>query len=87
MTSKIPEIDCHEAARHLHELMDGELTPAVDAAVQNHLRNCAKCMSVYEFEEAFCRFVKIKANSQTAPNDLKQRILESLGLTSESDSQ
>ncbi len=83
MTSGVYEIDCQEAARHLHELIDGELTPEVDAAVQNHLRMCAKCMNVYEFEEAFCRFVKLKASGHTAPGDLKQRILESLGPDSE----
>ncbi len=86
MTSEVYEIDCQEAARHLHELIDGELTPEVDAAVQNHLKTCAKCMNVYEFEEAFCRFVKLKASGQTAPGDLKQRILESLGLTGDSKS-
>lgn len=86
MTSEVCEIDCQEAARHLHELIDGELTPEVDAAVQNHLKACAKCMNVYEFEEAFCRFVKLKARGQTAPGDLKQRILESLGLTGDSKS-
>ncbi len=84
MTSGVHEIDCQEAARHLHELIDGELTPEVDAAVQNHLQTCAKCMNVYEFEEAFCRFVKLKASGQTAPDDLKQRILESFGLTDDS---
>lgn len=86
MTSGVHEIDCQEAARHLHELIDGELTPEVDAAVQNHLRACAECMNVYEFEEAFCLFVKLKASGQTAPGDLKQRILESLGLTGDSKS-
>ncbi len=87
MTSSVHEIDCQQAARHLHELIDGELTPEVDAAVQNHLRICAKCMNVYEFEEAFCRFVNLKASGQTAPGDLKQRILESLDLTGGSDSE
>ncbi len=87
MTSGVYEVDCQEAARHLHELIDGELTPEVDTAVQNHLRTCANCMNVYEFEEAFCRFVKLKTSSHTAPGDLKQRILESLGLTGNSESE
>ena len=86
MTSGIREIDCQEAAKHLHELIDGELTPEVDAAVQNHLKTCAKCMDVFEFEEAFCRFVKLKARGPASPGDLKQRILESLGLTGDSGS-
>ncbi len=87
MTSGGYGIDCQKAARHLHELIDGELTPEVDTAVQNHLKACAKCMNVYEFEEAFCRFVKLKTRGHTAPGDLKQRILESLGFTGDSESE
>ena len=87
MTSEPRDIDCQEAARHLHQLIDGELTPEVDREVQRHLEDCAPCMAVYEFEEAFLRFVKLKARGQTPPGDLKQRILESLGLTSNSDNE
>ncbi len=84
MTSEPMQMDCQQAAKRLHELMDGELTPEMDAAVQQHLKDCAPCMAVYEFEEAFCRFVKIKAKGQTAPSDLKQRILNDLGLSGDS---
>jgi hypothetical protein len=41
-------------------------------------------MAVYEFEEAFCRFVRMKAKSQTTPGDLKERILKELGLSGNS---
>ena len=41
-------------------------------------------MAVSEFEEALCLFVKIKAKGQTAPSDLKQRILNDLGLSGDS---
>jgi anti-sigma factor (TIGR02949 family) len=78
------QMDCQQAAKRLHELMDGELTPEIDAAVRQHLKDCAPCMAVYEFEEAFCRFVRLKAKGQTAPSDLKQRILNELGLSGES---
>jgi anti-sigma factor (TIGR02949 family) len=78
------QMDCQQAAKRLHELIDGELTPEMDAAVHQHLKDCAPCMAVYEFEEAFCRFVKIKAKGQTAPSDLKQRILKDLGLAEDS---
>lgn len=84
MTSEPMQIDCQEAARRLHELIDGELTPEVEETIRQHLRDCARCMAVYEFEEAFCRFVKIKAKGQTTPGDLKERILKELGLSGNS---
>ncbi len=87
MTSGVYEVDCQEAARRLHELIDGELTPEVERLVQRHLEDCAPCMAVYEFEEAFCRFVSLKAKSQATPGDLKKRILASLDLTSDSHSE
>lgn len=84
MTSEPMQIDCKEAAKRLHELIDGELTPEVEETIRQHLRDCARCMAVYEFEEAFCRFVKIKAKGQTTPGDLKERILKELGLSGNS---
>ncbi len=84
MTSEPMQIDCKEAAKRLHELIDGELTPEIEEAIRQHLRDCAQCMAVYEFEEAFCRFVKIKAKGQTTPRDLKERILKELGLSASS---
>lgn len=84
MTSEPMQIDCKEAARRLHELIDGELTPEIEETIRHHLKDCARCMAVYEFEEAFCRFVKIKAKGQTTPGDLKERILKELGLSASS---
>ena len=84
MTSEPMQIDCQEAAKRLHERIDGELTPEVEETIEHHLRDCARCMAVYEFEEAFCCFVKIKANGQTTPGDLKERILKELGLSGNS---
>ena len=81
MNSKNAPLDCKAAARRFHELLDNELTPDVEAAVRQHLENCVDCMAVYEFEEAFTRFVALRAKSTEAPADLKQRILDQLGLS------
>lgn len=81
MNSKRPTLDCQEAARRFHELLDNELTPDVEAAVRQHLEDCADCMAVFEFEEAFKRFVALRARSTEAPADLKQRILGQLDIS------
>ncbi len=81
MNSKNAPLDCKAAARRFHELLDNELTPDVEAAVRQHLEDCADCMAVFEFEEAFTRFVALRAKSTEAPADLKKRILGQLDLS------
>ncbi len=78
MSNSTEELDCRAVARRIHELLDGELTEEVEAAVRRHLAACAECMSVYEFEEAFLRFVSLQGKSPEAPIDLKQQILTQL---------
>jgi anti-sigma factor (TIGR02949 family) len=78
MRSDSEQIDCQGAARRLHELLDGELTQEVEAAVRRHLVECAACMAVFEFEEAFKRFLAMRARSTRAPEDLRDRIMGKL---------
>ena len=80
MRSDSEQIDCQGAARRLHELLDGELTPEVEAAVRRHLAECAPCMAVFEFEEAFKRFLAMRAQSTRAPEDLRHRIMGKLDI-------
>ncbi len=80
MNSKNAPLDCQAAARRFHELLDNELTPDVEAAVRQHLEDCADCLAVFEFEEAFKRFIALRAKSTEAPADLKQRILGQIEL-------
>ncbi len=77
MTDPI-ELDCQAAADRLHELIDQELTPEVEAAVQRHLDECAPCMAVYEFERGFRRFMKLKMQGIRAPGDLRDHITQRL---------
>ena len=78
MKSDSEQMDCQGAARRLHELLDGELTQEVEAAVRLHLAECAACMAVFEFEEAFKRFLAMRARSTRAPEDLRDRIIGKL---------
>ena len=77
MTDPI-EMDCAAAANRLHELIDQELTPEIEAAVQRHLDDCAPCMAVYEFERGFRRFMSLKMQSVKAPSGLKGRITQKI---------
>lgn len=77
MTDPI-ELDCQAAADRLHELIDQELTPEIEAAVQRHLDECAPCMAVFEFEQGFRRFMKLKMQGVKASRDLKDHIIQRL---------
>ena len=72
------ELDCQAAADRLHELIDQELTPEVEAAVQHHLEACAPCMAVYEFEQGFQRFMTLKMQGVGIPRNLRARIAQRL---------
>jgi anti-sigma factor (TIGR02949 family) len=77
--SGAPEhLDCEQAADRLYEYLDGELTPAVEAAVRTHLAECAGCFALYDFESAYLRFVEARARARGAPPPLKRKILEQL---------
>jgi anti-sigma factor (TIGR02949 family) len=84
MSSGPKPLDCHQAAEHLYELMDQELTPELEAAVRAHLDDCKHCFSVYEYERAFKRFLEARTRSRGAPEQLRRRIFEQLLLEQDS---
>lgn len=78
MTEGPRRLDCREAADRLYEYLDGELTPADDAAVRAHLAECAGCFSLFGFESAYLRFLEARTRARHAPPALKRRILDQL---------
>lgn len=83
MSSGQKPLECHEAAEHLYELLDQELTPELEAAVRAHLDACKHCFSVYEYERAFKRFLEARTRTRGAPEQLKRKIFEQLLLEQE----
>ncbi len=72
------EIECMEAAERLYEFLDGELTPEKEAEVRAHLEDCAKCFSLYGFEDAYVSFLQARTHARTAPEHLKKKIFEAI---------
>lgn len=69
------EIDCQEASRYVFRYLDGELEPATESELENHLRQCRKCLGVVEFERRVIDFVKRSASTvENAPRELRERI-------------
>lgn len=78
MTQPDSDIDCDEALERLYEFLDGELTPAGEQAVRRHLKACAPCLRLYDFERAYLRFLTARAAARGAPPEMRRRILERL---------
>ncbi len=72
------DVDCHAAFENLYAYLDGELTDETTAKIREHLRICAKCFSVFDFEKTFLNFVEARTRVQGAPDSVKRRVLESL---------
>jgi anti-sigma factor (TIGR02949 family) len=70
------KIDCKEAAEHLYEYLDGELTPESEAEVRSHLEDCAPCFKLVGFEDKYLQFLRARARAHKAPDHLKKRIFE-----------
>lgn len=84
MIARRNEIDCSQAMDHLYGYLDGELTPEVSEQIREHLKRCAQCFPLFNFEKAYLRFLEARARTKSAPPELKRRILEQL-LTEEAD--
>lgn len=71
-------MDCHEAANHLYEFLDRELSPTAEAQVRSHLAACAHCFGLFDFETTYLRFLEARTRARGAPPHLRQRILDGL---------
>lgn len=78
MTLLPDPIDCRQAAAQLYEYLDGELTPAADAAVRAHLASCAHCLALRDFEQAYLRFLEVRMRARGAPPHVRRRIMDGL---------
>ena len=80
MSNAAPMMDCEQALQHLYELLDRELTAELEVQVQAHFNNCQRCFPLYEFERAFKRFLKARAETQAAPESLRRKIFDRIML-------
>ncbi len=71
-------IPCEEATARTFEWLDGELDPEMEERVGRHLETCARCYPMLVFERSFREAVARIARDEKAPDELKDRIMESL---------
>ncbi len=71
-------IPCEEAAARTFEWLDGELDAELEAKVGAHLETCARCYPMLLFEQSFREAVARVASDEKAPDELRDRIMDSL---------
>ena len=42
------EIDCYQVIRELSDYVEADLTPQLRLQIEEHLKNCAHCVAVYD---------------------------------------
>lgn len=73
-----PRLDCRGAMEQLFDMIDGELTDEVERKVRAHITGCPRCFSHADFEERFLRAVRQARAARSAPEPLRERVLQAL---------
>lgn len=71
-------ISCSDAVRQLWEYLDGELADRERERVDEHLGACLRCCGEAEFASELKKFVAANGQNDALPDDVRQRLLESL---------
>jgi mycothiol system anti-sigma-R factor len=74
--------DCADSLHELYTFLDGELTDDKRSTIHQHLEDCSPCLEAFDFE-AELRTVIARRCHDEVPESLRQRIADSLGLTTD----
>lgn len=66
-------LSCQDAVEQLWAFIDGELEPAQQQQVHEHLEACRACYPHYDFQKAFCAFLRRCSREKVSP-ELRRRI-------------
>jgi mycothiol system anti-sigma-R factor len=72
------ETPCGEVLQRVFEYLDGEMAELDCAKIQAHLAECARCLDEYQQDELLKAIVRRSCACETAPEDLRSRILASI---------
>ena len=75
-------MDCDKAIYRVYLYLDGELTVWRRWTIKRHLDKCPPCAQGFDFEVELRQVVSTKCRDE-APDDLRRRIAEQLGLPPE----
>jgi mycothiol system anti-sigma-R factor len=70
--------DCDEILREIEAFLDGELTPASKASIQEHLDRCLDCLHVFDFHAELRWVIAQKCRETKVPPGLLDRVRQCL---------
>lgn len=76
-------VDCNKVVEELFTFLDGELTASRRVQITKHLDGCPPCHEVVDFHAELKITISNKCR-EVAPDHLRQRIAEALGLGGQS---
>ena len=75
--SETDRYSCKDAMERLWEFIDGELAEPDARCVEAHLEACKGCYPQYDFQRAFCAFLRQHA-TKPVPSNLRRRVFMAL---------
>ena len=72
------EIDCAEVLNRIYVFIDNEIdgaSPVSYSQIQQHLHECAPCLSKYDLERVVKMLVHRSCGAEHAPEALRARVL------------
>jgi anti-sigma factor (TIGR02949 family) len=69
------DTDCAEVLDHLYEYLDNEMGEGDCAKLKEHFDECSPCLEMYGLEQAIKALVKRSCGCDTAPSDLRGKVL------------
>ncbi|WP_037573022.1 mycothiol system anti-sigma-R factor [Phaeacidiphilus oryzae] len=69
------DTDCGEVLDHLYEFLDNEMGEDDYAKLRQHFDECSPCLQKYGLEQAIKALVKRSCGCDTAPSDLRGKVL------------
>lgn len=75
LTETDGHIDCARALDRVYEFLDQEIDEASGDTIRRHLAECEPCLDRFDVEEAVKSLVNRCCSTETAPEDLRAKVL------------
>jgi len=69
------DTECSEVLDHLYEYLDNEMGEGDCVKLREHFDECSPCLEKYGLEQAIKALVKRSCGCDTAPSDLRGKVL------------
>lgn len=74
------EHECNHFLPGISDYLDGELSSELCSELEQHMSECERCRIVVDTTRKTIEIFQMTADSQKAPNDVKERLYKRLNL-------